>query len=117
MREPTLVFRTLQVVIQMTDLMGTSCRDEHCFTGLLMYPETLNAIIIIQLLSQMRIQIELLGMYRVMLILPFELFLEEFTNLGGVFRPEQIPYGRSWASIRCLSCVHHDIAGIRHVHV
>ena len=100
-----------------TDLVRAPRRDEHHLAGLLVYPMAHNPVLPVELLKELRVQVELLRVDGIAVVQTFELPVQKLAELRGVSNLEDVPCGTPGAAVRAGGGVSHDVDRVGHVEV
>lgn len=95
--------------------MSTAGGNKDSLAGLLIDTVAHDTKLLVQLLAEVRIQVKLLRVNRVMLILSLEFALQELAKLERILSPEQVPHSGTWLAIGGVRRVQHDVHGIGHI--
>ena len=97
--------------------MRTPGGYKHSLSRFLIYPMAPNPVQVKKFLPQRTVKVELLRVYGIMCIRPFELSPEEETEFFCITCTEEIPGSTAGFPVRGGGCISHDVNSVRHIHV
>lgn len=97
--------------------MRTPGGYKHSLSRFLIYPMAPDPVQVGEFLPQRSVQVELLRVYGIMLIRPFELSPKEETQFIRITCAEEIPGSTTGFPVWGGGRISHDVNSVRHIHV